>query len=309
MQARTAPSEDENVILQANWKTLLAAVTFCVPLLGCAQDHGNADFDQMLEHAESSAAAETTPVALATGGEAVERSVSNRKIIYTADVELVVDDFAVFERQISGVIGSHGGYAAERSSDRRHGDHRGGTWVIRVPVANYDAFLSGLDSLGFARSRSETSDDVTEAYVDLEARISNKQKLEERILAMLEERPGKLTDLMEIERELSRVREEIERMEGRMRVLKDQTSLATVTLRVVEEATYEPPAAPTFSDRIAATWGGSLRSIGQIATGLVIVAVALAPWAVMLVPIAFLAYRFRTRWLGARSVFVQSRTR
>ncbi|WP_231743829.1 DUF4349 domain-containing protein [Stieleria neptunia] len=283
------------MIKRANWKTILAALAVCLPLLGCGQQADRADFDSVLEHAEAPAAGETIPVALVAGGEAVERSVSNRKIIYTADVELVVDDFAVFERQISGVIGSHGGYASERSSDRRHGDHRGGTWVIRVPVANYDAFLSGLDSLGFARSRSETSDDVTEAYVDLEARISNKQKLEERILAMLEERPGKLTDLMEIERELSRVREEIERMEGRMRVLKDQTSLATVTLRVVEEATYQPPAAPTLTDRIAAVWGGSTRSIVQIATGLVLFAVAVIPWAVILVPIAFLAYRFRLK--------------
>ncbi|MCS7468924.1 DUF4349 domain-containing protein [Stieleria sp. ICT_E10.1] len=283
------------MIIQAESKHLVAALAVCLPLLGCGQQADSVDFDSVLEHAESPTADETQPVTLVAGAEAVERTVSNRKIIYTADVELVVDDFAVFERQISGVISSHGGYAAERSSDRRHGDHRGGTWVIRVPVANYDAFLSGLDSIGFARSRSETSDDVTEAYVDLEARISNKQKLEERILAMLEQRPGKLTDLMEIERELSRVREEIERMEGRMRVLKDQTSLATVTLRVVEEATYQPPAAPTFSDRIAAAWGGSIRSIGQIATGLVIVAVAVIPWAVMLVPIALLAYRFRLK--------------
>ncbi|WP_182869077.1 DUF4349 domain-containing protein [Stieleria mannarensis] len=276
---------------------------FCLPLLGCAQQTEGTSIAEVLDRAEIQTSGENPAVALVAGADVpglqtAGRSASKRKIIYSAEVELVVEDFAAFERQIPAVISTHGGFAAERQTDRRHGDHRGGTWVIRVPVENYDAFLSGLDALGFARSRSETSDDVTEAYVDLEARISNKHKLEERIVAMLEERPGKLSDLMEIERELSRVREEIERMEGRMRVLADQTSLATVTLRITEEATYQPPAAPTLGDRIAAAWSGSVRSITGLASGLVILAVALAPWTVILLPVAMLAYRFRSRWTG-----------
>lgn len=271
-----------------------------LPLLGCAGQSGTDEFATVLEQADAADVADGASVGLVSAGETVARSASTRKIIYTADVEIVVDDFSVFERQISGVIGTHKGFAAERSTDRRHGDHRGGTWLIRVPVENYDALLSGLNTLGFTRSRSETSDDVTEAYVDLQARISNKRKLEERIIAMLEERPGKLSELMEIERELSRVREEIERMEGRMRVLADQTSLATIKLSVVEEATYEPPSAPTFSDRVAATWSGSVASIRQIGSGLVIAVVALAPWFAIALPIVGVGYRVRARFQLSR---------
>ena len=123
------------------------------------------------------------------------------------------------------LVNKHGGFVASSDTDRTYNDRQTGTWVIRIPVDSYSAFLRGVSVLGFAESRSENAQDVTEEYVDVEARIKNKSKLEERIITMLEERTGKLSDVLEIERELSRVREEIERMEGRLRFLKDRTSL------------------------------------------------------------------------------------
>lgn len=276
-----------------------ALISCLLVVVGCAQNDQSSDVAVALERASTAPANATDEVALVSGGAAVTRSASTRKIIYTADIDLVVKDFSELEKRLPALIGEQGGFVAERKTDRQHGDHRGGRWVIRVPVENYDPFLSGLNSLGFARSRSETSDDVTEAYVDLEARISNKKTLEQRIIAMLEERPGKLTDLMEIERELSRVREEIERMEGRMRVLADQTSLATIKLRVSEQATYEPPAAPTMGDRITMSWGNSIGSIRAIGASIVVTAVALIPWAVILLPLVAIAYWGRRRVVAA----------
>jgi hypothetical protein len=268
-------------------------------VIGCARQDSVSLAGGSVERAMAATAQSADDVALVSGGDAVRRPESTRKIIYTADIDLVVKDFAQFEKRLPGLIADQKGVVAERKTDRQHGDHRGGRWIIRVPVQGYDAFLSGLNTLGFARSRSETSDDVTKAYVDLEARISNKRKLEERIIAMLQERPGKLTELMAMERELSRVREEIERMEGRLRVLTDQTSLATVKLRVSEEATYEPPAAPTLGDRIAASWGGSIGAIRRIAAGLVIASVALIPWLAIFLPLTAGAYWGRKRYRHA----------
>lgn len=218
-----------------------------------------------------------------------------RKIVYTSKVELNVKDFAAFEPELDRLIRSHDAFAAERCTDRKHKDHRGGTWVIRVPVDRYDTFLTGMTALGFATSRSETADDVTEAYVDLQARIINKRKLEQRVVAMLEDRAGKLSEVMEIERELSRIREEIERMEGRMRVLTDQTSLATVELSVTEESRYEPPTAPTVSDRIAAAWGGSVGGIIALGTAAMIGLTAVLPWLMLLVPVALVGYQIRAK--------------
>jgi hypothetical protein len=246
--------------------------------------------------AEKAAAMDSADATAVAEGQAATQAVAtDRKIIYTTEIELVVKDFADFETQIASVIRSHGGFAARREADRRSRSRRGGVWVIRIPVDQYDDFITGVTSLGFAQSRVDTANDVTEEFVDLEARIANKRKLEERIVAMLEDRVGKLSDVMEIERELSRVREEIERMEGRLRFLTDQTSLATITLRVREELTFTPKSAPTFADRIGSAWGQSLESLQRFAEAVVIAVVAIAPWSVILVPLGVIGVLFVRR--------------
>ena len=268
---------------------LLVAACLC---LGCAREYAASDAriaqsgKRQTTAAADSSDASGAELALTSGSAAAGTAPADRKIIYTADLDLVVDDFQGFEKQLPQVIEAAGGFVASRKTDRRHGDHRQGSWTIRVPVAKYDSLLSGITALGFARSRNETSQDVTEDYVDLQARISNHRKLEQRILDMLEHRSGKLEDLLEMERELSRVRETIERMEGRLRVLTDQTDLATIRLAVTEQATYEPPAAPTFGDRVAAAWTGSLQAITRAAAALAIALVAIVPWSVIAVPLA-----------------------
>jgi len=265
---------------------------------GCAQQHTSSE--ARIAQASEGKAGDTSAeeLALTSGSTAAGRPPENRKIIYTADLELVVKDFRTFEQGLPEVVEAAGGFVAARKTDRRHGDHRAGSWTIRVPVAGYNSLLSGIAAMGFAKIRNETSQDVTEDYVDLQARISNQRKLEARILEMLADRSGKLTDLLEMERELSRVREEIERMEGRLRVLTDQTDLATIRLTVTEQATYEPPAAPTFGDRVAMAWSGSIHTIGQVIAGLTIVCVALVPWAAIGVPslLAFTAAAKRLGW-------------
>lgn len=256
---------------------------------GCGQQQASSDarIAQALQEADAmtDSGAELPPaadgaLALTSGG--AGRQQANRRIIYTADVELVVKDFQEFEQQLPGVIKACDGFVAARKTDRRHGDHRAGTWTIRVPIPQYDALMSGITTLGFATSRNETSQDVTADYVDLQARISNHGKLEGRILEMLDQQNGKLADLLELERELARIREEIERMQGRLRVLTDQTELTTIHLSVREEATYEPPAAPTFGERVASAWTGSLKSIRDVAAALAIAFVAVAPWLIVL---------------------------
>lgn len=263
---------------------------------GCGAQHPAArDAASSISTASEMAEAGGSEIVLTSGSAAVRDALANRKIIYTADIELMVKDFQSFEKEVARIIEAAGGFASQRSSDRRHGNHRSGCWVIRVPVANYDRLVIGISALGFAKNRNETSQDVTADYVDLQARISNQRKLEDRVLSMLEERSGKLSDLLEMERELSRVREEIERMEGRLRVLTDQTDLATIRLSVTEEATYEPPAAPTVGDRIASAWTGSFESIGRVATQLAVVMIAMTPWAIVLSPVLITTWMIRRR--------------
>ena len=168
--------------------------------------------------------------------------------------------------------------------------------MARVPVDRYTAFLADVTELGFAESRNEDAQDVTEQFVDIEARLKNKRELEKRIITMLEERTGKLADVLEIERELSRVREEIEVMEGRLRYLADRTSLATVTIKCREEKEYVPEAAPTFDSRISEAWRQSLAALRRTGEEIAVALVACVPWVLVFgLPIALVAALVRRR--------------
>ncbi|PHQ32754.1 hypothetical protein CEE69_24135 [Rhodopirellula bahusiensis] len=203
---------------------------------------------------------------------------SNRRIVYNTHLSLVVKEYAIFESELPDLVDQHGGFISNSETNRRYNNRQSGLWVARIPVANYVDFLQGVTGLGFAESRTEDAQDVTAEFVDVEARIRNNKKLEERIITMLEERTGKLSDVLEIERELSRVREEVERMEGRLRVLADRSSLATITIKCREEKEYVPPASPTFSSRIQMSWSESINAMKQTGENIAIAAIAVLPW-------------------------------
>ena len=156
----------------------------------------------------------------------------NRKIIYTASLAVVVKDFSGVERSINELVKKYGGFVASANVSLNQGSERSGTWVLRVPVATFEDFLNASGNLGVPERREQNGQDVTEEYVDLEARIRSKKQLEERILELLADNKGEIKDVIEVERELSRVRTEIEQMEGRLRYLADRTELTTVTLMV-----------------------------------------------------------------------------
>ncbi len=88
-----------------------------------------------------------------------------------------------------------------------------------MPVDRFDSFVSAVSQIGEVRTNHVGSQDVTEEYYDIEARIRNKQEEEKRLLKHLADSTGKLEDILSVERELTRVRGEVEQMQGRLRFL------------------------------------------------------------------------------------------
>jgi len=206
-----------------------------------------------------------------------------RRIIYNGSVMVVVEDFVAAQEQLDKLVKEASGYIAAYQDQRSAGERLAGQWIARVPVDRFEAFLDSVCALGVAEQRQVNGQDVTEEFVDLEARLGGKRKLEGRILELLETRTAPLADVLEIETQLARVREEIERLEGRQRFLQNQTELATLTIQVREEGRYEPPRTPGFGERIAGTWAGSLESLRGACESAVLAAVAIAPWSVAFV--------------------------
>lgn len=227
-----------------------------------------------------------------------------RKIIYEAQLSVVVEDLAATETALNKLMSQFGGYAAESSVARQQGEQLLGHWRVRVPIARFTEFMDAVADLGVAETRQQTAQDVTEEFVDLNARIANKKRLEERIVELLASATGKIKDVIEVEQELARVRGEIEQMEGRLRYLTNRTELTTVSIVAREEHDYVPPAAPTFATRITQAWHDSLESLQSFGERLSIAAVAAAPWVAiigaMLLPAAWLLRKFVRRHAQGR---------
>jgi len=243
--------------------------------------------------------------AASAGGEAESgqtlpsQAALRRKIVYTANVDLVVEDFRPIPSQVEEVARQFDGFISHSQVTGAPGYPRRGEWTIRVPVERYEQFLAAIRERlgGEIQSVRVDSQDVTEEYFDVEARIRNKKKTEERLVKLLEERTGKLEDVLTVERELSRVREEIERVEGRLRVLADLTSLATVHLNVTEVKDYVPEEAPSYMTRVRRAFQSSLDALVSTAQAVSIAFVALSPWlAVLLVLALVLGLIARMAW-------------
>jgi hypothetical protein len=206
-----------------------------------------------------------------------------RKIIYTATIDLNVTDFPKAVLTLESLVKSEKGYLAQSEVQGTPGSPQSGRWQCRVPVDRFEPFRQAVEKLGELQKSLSQADDVSEEYYDLEARIKNKKVEEARLLKHLEESTAKLKDTLEVERELSRVREEIERQEGRIRLLSNLSTMTTVTVTMHALTHFTPPSEPTFQASISRTFSDSVARLVDFGKAVVLAIVAITPWIPLLV--------------------------
>src|SRR5256712_7297593 len=158
-----------------------------------------------------------------------------RRVIRTASVMLEVGDLDETASRLTRIAEVAGGFIAD-SSYAAAGSTPEGTFVLRVPAPRFADVLSQVASLGHVQQRRISGQDVTEEYVHLRSRIRNLERYEQRLLALVD-RAAKVSDLLEIEQELARVRGEIEMLTGRARYLDRQVDLAMIQVSAREQTT------------------------------------------------------------------------
>ncbi|HEY1377719.1 MAG TPA: DUF4349 domain-containing protein, partial [Gemmataceae bacterium] len=234
------------------------------------------------------------PIQREAGGDqkapAQDGGATSRRVIHTATLELLVDDIEPARQALLRLVEEYKGFVAGSETGGSPGVPRSGHWTVRVPVAKYSEFVDAAGRLGETLHVRTDAQDVTEQFVDLEARLKNKRVEEERLQEHLKSSTGKLEDILAVEKELSRVRGEIEEAEGRRQKLTNLADLATVTVSLRERKGYTPPESPAFGATVGRTFGESLDLLGRCGKGLVLVAVAVAPWLPVLVVIVGAAW-------------------
>lgn len=143
-----------------------------------------------------------------------------RIVIYTAAYRIVVAEIEEATRQAEALAKEAGGWVQTVSGD---------TVVLRVPAAAYDTTVAKVEALGRVAQRELQAADVTEEFVDLEARLKNARAVRGRMQELLS-RAENVTAALEVEKELKRLGEEIERMEAKLEVLRHRVAYSTITI-------------------------------------------------------------------------------
>ena len=157
-------------------------------------------------------------------------------IIRTGFASVEVDSLELAITAVRRIAGSLGGWVGNTSMSAGEREVRSATIELKIPSARYDEALAGLRPIGRVETVNSNAEDVGEEFVDLSARTANARRLEDRLVTLLATRTGKLEDVLNVERELARVREEIERTEGRLRYLRTRVATSTLTVTVHERA-------------------------------------------------------------------------
>jgi len=161
-------------------------------------------------------------------------SVAAGMIIRTGQTSVEVDSLERAVGQVRLLAGRVGGYVANTTMQTGRGQLRSASLEVKIPADRFDDGLGGLAGLGKLESVNVNAEDVGEEFTDVTARMGNARRLEARLIELLATRTGKLKDVLDVEQELARVREEIERYEGRLRYLGAHMVLSTLTIYVHE---------------------------------------------------------------------------
>ncbi len=204
-----------------------------------------------------------------------------RRIIYTAEVTLVTDNLTVVEDQLKQLVGGDRGYISSASVTGEAGASRAGRWTLRIPVARYQECLGAIRKLGELQSLQSNTQDVTEEFVDLGAQLRSKRLEETRLQEHLQRSTARLTDILAVEKELSRVRTEVEQLEGRLRFLTHQSDLTTITVTAQQPLHFSPPERTPFLAMVRRTFVGSLEGMRDFGAALVLMLVGALPWVVV----------------------------
>src|SRR5256886_3380003 len=196
------------------------------------------------EFATKMAKAASAEAALAAQAKPAETPavVANRKLIRNANVELEIASFDDVVQKITAFASEDGGFIATTSSNKQANGKLRRAVVVKNLPENLHRFLQKIRGLGELKNQTLGTEDITKAYFDTDARLKNARVMEQRLIDMLKKKSDDINDLLQVEKELGRVREQIEQMQGELKFFDSQIQFATVTISLAEKDMEEPAA-------------------------------------------------------------------
>ena len=156
-------------------------------------------------------------------------------IARTVSLTILTKDFPASRAQLDAILARHHGYAAQLTANNAENTARSITASLRIPASELPVAINALKNLGHLETESQSGEEVTQQHADLVARLKNAQETETRLQAILQQRTGKVADVLAVEQEIARVRGEIEQMEAERKALEHRVDFASIELNLTEE--------------------------------------------------------------------------
>ncbi len=211
--------------------------------------------------------------------------VQERMVIYGGYVSLETSDIEGSLAKIRHLAEASGGYVAG-SSRSSYGSQASARMDIRIPKDQFQVILQEVETYGRILDEQTTSEDITQQYIDLRARLSNLQKQEERLHELLQ-MAATVDEILKVENELTRIRGEIDSLQGQINYLEGNVEMSLISIALIEPA---PPFTPPGMN-----WGETfeIAIVGffTVVRGMIILVISLAPLLIIGVPAYYLYKR------------------
>jgi VIT1/CCC1 family predicted Fe2+/Mn2+ transporter len=268
----------------------VVSMVACFALAACAKMERSAPMQSNLSAAAAPGAAK----------ESDSNGPTERKIIRRAELSIESSDPPAAQKKATELAEKLGGFVV--SSDVHHSGDVGGdgeyvtvSLVLRVPADRFAAALDELRRVGTHVSQEKvTGQDVTEEYVDVEARIRTQKALESQLLEIMKDAKT-VKDALEVQKQLAEVRGEIEKVEGRKKLLDNQTSLATISVTIGKNMPVVSSSSFGFGDSVKRAGGDFVKVTSGLVNGTIRAIGALAPVALFVLLPGYFLVRFVIR--------------
>jgi hypothetical protein len=218
-------------------------------------------------------------------------------VVRTAQIFLTTPHFATARASLEDILKRHGGHigALHVGSPADSGQTLQAT--LRIPARQLDAVMSEIRQLGRVETEQQAGQEVGRQLVDLEARLANSRNAEQRLADILRRSTGKISDVLAVEKEIDRVRGDIERMEAERKNLGDQVLFATLDVRINEEyKAHINVSAPSTLGRLRNSAVEGYRNLADTLTGLAMFILSYGPALVVWAALVFFPARYAWRW-------------
>ena len=289
------------------WIIIVIAIILILP--SCARMSMKPGSQKIIGHLEEkSGAPVSAPMDDRVSTSEAEASVEDKtkKVIWTANLSMFVNDFKKSATEIENITIQFGGEIAGKSSNTSD-NYVYGTMTLWVPSEKLQQFIKEVEKVGKVNSSNVSAQDISDQYYDLKARLETKKKQESRLLSLLDRKDVKLQEILQLEQELARVRGEIESMEGRKQFWDKQVAYSTVTINITQDvqAVKEPddiwkPLRKAMRD-LKPTFVSSTGVLVAFFAGIITLVAALIPWIIILLLIMFVWKKtIGKNWTGFR---------